>query len=152
MLKRVLSVIIKKKSILVVNNDDIEAICIDDFAKKKRKSYGTIMVNLADGRVIDLIESSEKEDVVIWISLFPNIKYVSRDGSLTYAAVIREVHPEAHHIGDRFNCAVHRHRFHFSETRAYLFIHKVFHFHLERVLFLRHLLFLALYLLIVNNH
>ncbi|MBE1556321.1 transposase [Filibacter limicola] len=70
---------------------------------KKRRSYGTIMVDLADGRVIDLIESREKEDVVTWLSLFPNIKYVSRDGSLTYAAAIREAHPEAHHISDRFH-------------------------------------------------
>uniref|UniRef100_UPI001E4845D9 transposase n=1 Tax=Sporosarcina beigongshangi TaxID=2782538 RepID=UPI001E4845D9 len=60
-------------------------------------------MNLADGRVIDLIESRVKEDVVSWLSLFPNIKYVSRDGSLTYAAAIREAHPEAHHISDRFH-------------------------------------------------
>ncbi|MFJ5768875.1 transposase [Psychrobacillus sp. NPDC093180] len=76
---------------------------MDDFAMKKRKSYGTIMVDLADGRVIDLIDSREKEDVVIWLSLFPDIKYVSRDGSLTYAAAIREAHPDANHISDRFH-------------------------------------------------
>ena len=88
---------------MVINKENIEAVCIDDFAMKKRKSYGTIMVDLADGRVIDLIESREKEDVVNWLSLFPNIKYVSRDGSLTYAAAIQEAHPEAHHISDRFH-------------------------------------------------
>ncbi|QNK89849.1 transposase [Sporosarcina sp. resist] len=93
----------QKKSILVINKEDIEAICIDDFAMKKRKSYGTIMVNLTDGRVIDLIESREKDDVVIWLFLFPNIKYFSRDGSLTYASAIREAHPDAHHISDRFH-------------------------------------------------
>ncbi|WP_419961855.1 hypothetical protein [Psychrobacillus sp. BM2] len=38
-------------------------------------------------------------DIAIWLSLFPNIKHVSRDGSLTYAAAIRE----AHHINDRFH-------------------------------------------------
>jgi len=92
--KRALSVIIKK-SILVI-------ICIDDFAMKKRMSYGTIMVNLADGRIIDPVESREKEDVVIWLSLFANINYVSRDGSLTYAAAIRKAPPEAQHISDRF--------------------------------------------------
>ncbi|PIC56945.1 MULTISPECIES: transposase [Sporosarcina] len=52
---------------------------------------------------MDLIESREKEDVVIWLSLFPNIKYVSRDGSLTYSAAIREAHPKAHRISDRFH-------------------------------------------------
>ena len=95
--------IIKKKSLPVINKEDIEAVCIDDFAKKKRKSYGTIMVNLTDGSVIDLLDSREKEDVVLWLSLFPNLKFVSRDGSLTYAAAIREAHPEAHQISDRFH-------------------------------------------------
>lgn len=57
---------------------------------KKRKSYGTLMIDLIDGGIIDLIESREKEDVVIWLSLFPNIKCVSRDGSPTYAAAIRQ--------------------------------------------------------------
>lgn len=88
---------------LSINKESIEAICIDDFAMKKRKSYGTLMIDLTDGRVIDLIESREKKDVVIWLSLFPNIKFVSRDGSPTYAAAIRETHPEACHISDRFH-------------------------------------------------
>lgn len=92
-----------QKSMPIINKEEIEAICIDDFAMKKRMSYGTIMVNLADSRVIDPIESREKEDLVIWLSLFPNLKYVSRDGSLTYSAAIREAHPDAHHISDQFH-------------------------------------------------
>lgn len=93
----------QKKSLVFINKESIEAICIDDFAMNKRKSYGTLMIDLTDGRVIDLIESREKKDVVIWLSLFPNIKFVSRDGSPTYAAAIREAHPEACHISDRFH-------------------------------------------------
>ncbi|WP_438298172.1 hypothetical protein [Sporosarcina sp. FA15] len=50
---------------MVINKEDIEAICIADFAMKKRKSYATIMVNLADGRVINPVESREIEDAVI---------------------------------------------------------------------------------------
>lgn len=87
----------------LINKDEIEAICIDDYAKKKRKSYGTIMVNITDSRVIDLLDSREKEDVVLWLSQYPNLKFISRDGSLTYAAAIREAHPKAIQISDRFH-------------------------------------------------
>lgn len=61
------------------------------------------MVNLSNGRVIDVIESREKEDVVAWLSLFPNLKTISRDGSLTYASAIKEAHPNAYQISDRFH-------------------------------------------------
>lgn len=61
------------------------------------------MVNLSNGRVIDVIESREKEDVVAWLSLFPNLEYISRDGSLTYASAIKEAHPNAYQISDRFH-------------------------------------------------
>lgn len=61
------------------------------------------MIDLNGGRVIDVIESRDKDDVIIWLSQFPNLKYVARDGSPTYAAAIREAHPEAHHISDRFH-------------------------------------------------
>ncbi len=103
MSKRVPSVIIKKKSILPINKEAIKAICIDDFALKKRQNYGTLMIDLKNGRVIDLIESRERKDVAIWLSLFPNIQFVSRDGSPAYAAAIRQAHPDAHHISDRFH-------------------------------------------------
>ena len=49
------------------------------------------MVNITDSRVIDLLDSREKEDVVLWLSQYPNLKFISRDGSLTYAAAIREL-------------------------------------------------------------
>ena len=61
------------------------------------------MVDLSNGRVIDIIESRDKDEVVAWLSQFPNLKYISRDGSHTYASAIREAHPNAHHISDRFH-------------------------------------------------
>ena len=61
------------------------------------------MVNLSNGRIIDVIESREKEDVVAWLSLFPNLEYISRDGSITYASAIKKAHPNAYQISDRFH-------------------------------------------------
>lgn len=61
------------------------------------------MVDLNNGRVIDVIDSRDKDDVVAWLSQFPDLKYISRDGSPTYASAIRETHPNAYHISDRFH-------------------------------------------------
>jgi transposase len=81
----------------------VTAVCIDDFALKKRQRYGTVMVDLQTHRVIDMIESRETEDVKAWLESFPNIRAVSRDGSQTYAAAIRAALPNAIQISDRFH-------------------------------------------------
>ena len=78
-------------------------ICIDDFALKKRHRYGTIMVDVETHEIIDMIESREQSDVANWLSKFPNIQVVSRDGSSQYAAAIRQAHPEAIQVSDRFH-------------------------------------------------
>lgn len=41
----------------------ITKICIDDFAIKKRHTYGSIMVYIDTHKVIDIINSRELEDV-----------------------------------------------------------------------------------------
>ncbi|WP_439328637.1 transposase [Bacillus cereus] len=76
---------------------------MDDFAKKKRHTYGTIMINIDTHRVVDLIHSRNSEDVTVWLKTFPNLEIVSRDGSITYAHSITEAHPEAIQISDRFH-------------------------------------------------
>lgn len=78
-------------------------ICIDDFALKKRQRYGTIMVDIPTGKIVDLLDSREKADVVEWLKKFTDIKLVSRDGSRTYSAAIREAHPTVIQVTDRFH-------------------------------------------------
>lgn len=79
-------------------------VCIDDFAIRKRESYGTIMVDIeTHRRVIDLIPSRECNDVVEWLKTYPNLKVVSRDGSITYHNAIEKANPEAVQVSDRFH-------------------------------------------------
>lgn len=84
-------------------NKTVRAICIDDFALKKRQRYGTLMIDADSGRIIDMIESRESEEVAQWLSKFPDVKIVSRDGSITYAAAITKGLPQAIQISDRFH-------------------------------------------------
>lgn len=65
-------------------------VCIDDFALKKRQTYGTILINLETRKIIDILNSRNVEDVTAWLKKFPNIKIVSRDGSYTYAKAISQ--------------------------------------------------------------
>jgi len=55
------------------------------------------------GRIVDMLESRESEEVAEWLKSFPNIKVVSRDGSPMYAKAIRTAHPNALQISDRFH-------------------------------------------------
>jgi len=87
----------------IVDKSNIEKICVDDFAIKKRFSYGTIMVDLETHRIIDIIPSREFSDVKRWLETFLNLKIISRDGSSTYASAITGAHPHALQISDRFH-------------------------------------------------
>jgi len=78
-------------------------VCVDDFALKKRERYGTVMVNIETGKVVDILESRDYDDVEKWFKSFPNIQVFSRDGSITYAKAMRDSHPEAIQISDRFH-------------------------------------------------
>ena len=86
-----------------VDNFSVKAVYIDDFALKKRQRYGTIMVDYESRRIIDMIETRETESVASWLSEYPNIKFVSRDGSQSYASAITKGLPQAVQISDRFH-------------------------------------------------
>lgn len=86
-----------------MDNSKIISVCIDDFALKKRQRYGTVMVNVENHKIVDMIESRETEDVSRWLAEYPNIRIVSRDGSQQYAAAITQAHPGAMQVSDRFH-------------------------------------------------
>ena len=61
------------------------------------------MINIETGRIVDMIETRESKEVADWLKTFPNIEVVSRDGSPLYAKAIREAHPQALQVNDRFH-------------------------------------------------
>ncbi len=87
----------------IVDKSSVTKICVDDFAFKKRRSYGTVMVDIDTHRIIDILPSRELSDVKEWLESYPNLEFVSRDGSLTYAAAITKSHPSVIQVSDRFH-------------------------------------------------
>lgn len=61
------------------------------------------MVDIHTHKIIDMIDSREPEDVVNWLKTYPNLKVISRDGSITYRNAISKAHPGAIQVSDRFH-------------------------------------------------
>jgi len=81
----------------------VEHIGIDDWANRKGLTYGTILVNTLTGRPIDLINSREKKEVSLSLKKYKNLITVTRDRAAAYSAAIKEYHPEAIQIADKFH-------------------------------------------------
>lgn len=61
------------------------------------------MIDIDTHRIIDLLPSREIEDVAQWLSSFPNLEIVSRDGSVSYHSAVKQANEKIIQISDRFH-------------------------------------------------
>lgn len=61
------------------------------------------MVDIDTHRILDLLPSREIKDVAEWLSSFPNLEIVSRDGSVSYHSAIKQANEKIIQISDRFH-------------------------------------------------
>ena len=76
---------------------------IDDFALKRGRTYGTILVDLERHHAIDLLPDRQAETAAAWMLLHPEIDLVGRDRGGDYAAAARKGAPQAVQVADRFH-------------------------------------------------
>jgi Transposase/Helix-turn-helix domain of resolvase len=81
----------------------LRAVGVDEWAGRRGHRYGTILVNLADHRVVDLLPDRSAASVAAWLGQHPTITTVCRDRSDLYADGIRRGAPEAVQVVDRFH-------------------------------------------------
>ena len=76
---------------------------VDDWAFRRSKTYGTILINLEDGSPVDLLPDRQAATLETWLKNHPGVQLISRDRGGEFARGARQGAPEALQIADRFH-------------------------------------------------
>ncbi len=76
---------------------------IDDWAKRKGQSYGTILVDLEKHKVVDLLPERSAKSVSQWLQEHPGVEIISRDRGAEYIEGATAGASNALQIADRFH-------------------------------------------------
>ncbi len=76
---------------------------IDDWAWRKGQRYGTILCDLEQSKVIDLLPERSEGSTEDWIRNHPGTEIVSRDRASLYAEAATKAAPQAIQVADRWH-------------------------------------------------
>ena len=76
---------------------------IDDFAFKKRHTYGTIIADEETHKPVAILDGRDGASLKEWLKNNKQVKTVTRDRASAYAKAVEEILPDCMQIADRFH-------------------------------------------------
>jgi transposase len=92
-----------RRRALAAGGNVVHVLGIDDFAWKRGQRYGTLLCDLEQRRIIDLLRDRETGTVEAWLVDHPEITIVSRDRGGGYGQAATKAAPQAVQVADRWH-------------------------------------------------